>query len=127
MERRALIVDDEPVICRLLSRILARKCWKSVEAHNGREALAAFAAGRFKLVICDVSLGSGVDGVDLAKMLLELEPGLKIAMLTGSIANAQRARAACLGPVMLKPFDSAEIARLLDAASLGQAQARAGI
>ena len=52
---RALIVDDEPTVCLLLSRILARDfdC-QADQAPNGREALVLLARERYDFVLLDL-------------------------------------------------------------------------
>jgi len=52
---RALIVDDEPTVCLLLSRILARDFDCQVDqAHDGREALALLARERYDFMLLDL-------------------------------------------------------------------------
>jgi two-component system NtrC family response regulator len=113
-ERRALIIDDEPAIRRLLTALLARVRWRTVAVCSGKEALNAYAAGSFHCVICDIDLGRGMDGLETVIRLLQFEPGLKVIFITGSAANAARAEATGMGAVMMKPFDPARLLALLD-------------
>jgi DNA-binding response OmpR family regulator len=47
MEDRILIVDDEEMICSVLSQRLTTEGYSCVTAHNGKEALNQFYKDRF--------------------------------------------------------------------------------
>jgi DNA-binding response OmpR family regulator len=102
---RALIVDDEPSILKLLTRILTRGGWNVCCAANDREALEAFKPAYFEIAFVDVNISDGLDGIILARRLRELDPALRIVMMSGEPANAARVEAAGLGTLLRKPFD----------------------
>jgi DNA-binding NarL/FixJ family response regulator len=90
---RILIVDDHETI-RHRVRWLFRNDSNSVceEAATGREAIEK--AGRFRpdLVVLDFSM-PGMDGLEAAKRLKEMNPRLRIVMLTAFKDNELTARA----------------------------------
>jgi CheY-like chemotaxis protein len=80
-----LIIDDEPAIRRVLSRLLAAKGYTVREAGTAAEGIAALGQGEVEVVLCDVMMpgGSGFDFYDAAIRIL---PGLasKVIFLTGA-------------------------------------------
>ena len=72
---RILIVDDDPIIGKMLSRSLSRHDYE-VETFESAED-AGFDAALIDLVM------PGRGGADLAETLRRLLPGLPIAILTG--------------------------------------------
>lgn len=112
--KRALIVDDDLLTRLLLARFLGKKNWDTVAAYCSEKALYYFEAGKFKLAIIDVDLGSGdTAGVELAKKLLELDPDLKIVMTSTDIWNAAVVLNTGLSIFLLKPFDFRKLSSLV--------------
>ncbi len=70
---RILVVDDEPLLCRLMERALADE--HEVETFTrARDALARIAAGeRFDLVLCDLMMPE-MTGMEFHQALLESAP-----------------------------------------------------
>jgi DNA-binding response OmpR family regulator len=96
-----LVVDDEKMICRMLSRILEHEGFTVITAGSGTEALSAVRShsAPIDLLISDMSLG-GMDGPSVAVELLALEPAMKVLFISG---EEQKER--CLGfEFMEKPF-----------------------
>ena len=65
-------------------------------AKNSREALNAFSAGRFQLVLTDIRLDAAMDGIEVARRLKEQEPGLQIVMISNGSGEKEKAKAAGL-------------------------------
>jgi two-component system KDP operon response regulator KdpE len=103
---RVLIVDDEPVLRRLMRRALAGLELEIVEAANGAEALERFASQDFSAVITDVRMPL-MDGLELVSHLRQLDPELPIILVSGSDEVSSRAGARALGAFdfLPKPFD----------------------
>jgi CheY-like chemotaxis protein len=81
--RRALVVEDDPLVC--LSTVDALKSLglSAEGAQNGRQALDLLAArGDFDVIITDVALPD-VNGYDLATEAHRLRPEIKIIVATG--------------------------------------------
>jgi CheY-like chemotaxis protein len=113
--RRALVVDDDEAIRRVLARAIGQSGWAVDVVATGAEALQTFKVGRYNLVMTDIDLGDGLDGITLARQLLTLEPTLRIRLMSGtSSTHVDRAKAAGLGPILEKPFEFQEIAKLLE-------------
>ena len=78
---RVLAVDDEPDIARVVAEALGSEPYETVPAASAQEALDAYAAERFDLVLMDVRLG-GPDGVDALERLRRLDPSALVVMLS---------------------------------------------
>ncbi|WP_136798610.1 sigma-54-dependent transcriptional regulator [Desulfosediminicola ganghwensis] len=84
VEMHILLVDDEPDFSRGLSRLISVE-YPEIQistASSGEEALAAVAGNQVDLVITDLRM-PGMDGITLSKKLLEIQPGIKVVLLTG--------------------------------------------
>lgn len=111
---RALVIEDDDSIRRMLSRCLSQWGWEPVACSSVADARAAFDVRRPELALCDVDLPDG-DGVELARALLAIDPRLRVLMMSGDPANLERAHQAGLSPALLKPFEPAELRALLEA------------
>jgi signal transduction histidine kinase len=97
-----LLVEDESLIAGLITEALADHGYNCLEARDAHEALAiAEKAPRIDLVITDIGLPGGVDGLTLAAQLKSRLPGLKVLFASGH-ADAVHAQGA---PMLQKPFD----------------------
>ena len=65
---KVLIIDDEPNIRMLLSRILELEGYEVLRAQNRAAALAALRNNAVQVVLCDVFLPDG-NGVDMVQEL----------------------------------------------------------
>ena len=81
---RIFIVDDHPVMRRVLRTLLEREADLMIcgEATTAEEALAQAATAEPDLVLIDVSL-PGMSGIELARELQERHPDLPLAMFSG--------------------------------------------
>lgn len=80
--RRALVVEDEPLVASLLSEVLEAAGFQTQTA--GSAALARQAATEFDpdVALLDISLGDGPSGLDLAHVLHEQRPDIALLFLT---------------------------------------------
>ena len=77
---RILLVDDEPAVQTLLAYPLRKDGYEVVSATDGRQALDAFADGRFDLVVLDIMLPK-LDGIEVCRRLRS-KSQVPIIMLT---------------------------------------------
>ncbi len=105
---RALIVDDDPGLRRLFQRYFHSLGWTADAVSGGLEALEAFGAATYRVVVCDVNLGAG-DGIQTAKKLRDMQPSLRVVIASGLPDNIDRARAAGFGHCLRKPFTLDEL------------------
>jgi len=106
----ALVVDDEPLILKIVSTILAPEIDVIAES-RAEAALARIRAGeRFAVILCDLMM-PGITGMDLHDALLEIAPDQARVMVfvTGG-AFTSRAREfldRVSNSTIDKPFNSA--------------------
>ncbi len=116
--RRVLVADDHPVNRRVIELILAQADVETVMAENGVEALDAFRAGHFDLVLMDMQMPV-MDGLTATQeiRLLELTEGrarTPIIMLTANAMpeHVAAGRAAGVDHHLAKPFNATELLAL---------------
>jgi two-component system cell cycle sensor histidine kinase/response regulator CckA len=82
--RTILIVDDEPVVRNLLVSCIAAQGYRALEAVGRAEALelVRFYPETIHMAIIDQTLEDG-NGLDLARELSGLQPGLRVLMTSG--------------------------------------------
>ncbi|MGV3516192.1 response regulator [Luteitalea sp.] len=126
---RALIVDDEPTVCLLLSRILARdfEC-QATEASNGIEALDLLSRERYDFMLLDLLMPimSGLETLQTIRRDEHLQH-LPV-MVMSTVREEARVREAIqlgVGTYLTKPLRPADVATRLNkfVARLGAAGA----
>ena len=113
--RRLLIVDDKDEILNLLRIYFTKLGWEVVSASSGAAALKAFEADRIHVLLADVDLGEEIDGIEVAKRLLDQHPHLKVVMMSGKPENESKVREARIGAFVVKPFDLPNLSNILNA------------
>lgn len=112
-----LLVDDEPIVRRVLAAQLAAKGLLVVEAGNGRDALAALSVRRFDLLITDLQMPE-MDGRELLSRVQEDYPLLRRIVITGYTTMENALEALKLGAIGFapKPIDPQVLSELVDLA-----------
>jgi two-component system cell cycle sensor histidine kinase/response regulator CckA len=123
--RVVLLVDDEPLVCRLAERALAGAGWRVIVADSAEAALEqAEALPLLSLLISDV-LMPGLDGPSLADRLRVVWPALPVLLVSGYVDEALRGRVRERQLELLhKPYTLADL--VARAAALMADSARAG-
>ena len=108
--QRVLVVDDDPRICRLLTRFLTAEGFSVDSAPNGRAMWRALKARPFDLVILDLRLPGGEDGITLARRL-RAESNVSLIILTGKSESVDKVVGLEVGAddYITKPFDRREL------------------
>lgn len=81
---RILIVDDEPLICKQIARILQRYGHETYQAYHGQEAVRLMNSKRFDLALVDYNLPV-MDGLEILHRLREIQPGCVRILVTGML------------------------------------------
>lgn len=102
-----LFVDDEPAIRNSISESLRRLGYTVEMAANGAEALARFEATpeHFALVISDQTMPQ-LTGFDLARRVLQKQPGQRFILCTGfnELLTRERVQEAGIADLVTKPY-----------------------
>jgi response regulator RpfG family c-di-GMP phosphodiesterase len=106
---RILCVDDEPVVLRLMTRLLERSGAEVTTASGPHEALQVFAAERYDLIVTDIRM-PGMDGHAFLAEIRARDPEVPVVVATGhaSLDNAIRALHDGASGMLLKPFTGEE-------------------
>jgi DNA-binding NarL/FixJ family response regulator len=116
---RVLVVDDHPVVRFGLVGLLSRD-FEVVEAATGEQAVER--ASTVDVVLMDLQLGRGIDGVEATLRIRALETPPQVVVLTTYDSDADIVRAVEAGAIgyLLKDCAPEELARAVRTASTGQ-------
>lgn len=118
---KILLVDDEPGMLRYIKTLLEVDDYKVETATTGEEAVQRIEKGlQPDLVLLDV-LMPGIDGLQTLERLRQLQPGVKVVMLSCVSDTRKVVQAMKLGAqdYITKPFQKAELDAVIDL-SLGR-------
>ena len=111
--RRALVVDDAAVMRRFLRDCLDYAGWETVEACGTEEALMLLQTdGPFELLLADLLMPPGPDGLVLIREARARWPGLPAILISGSEAPPGALREGFA--VLRKPVSPTELSAFLE-------------
>ena len=113
-EKRLLLVDDDAVFVKVLNRALSARGFSVVTALDAAGALDALRAQPMEFAVVDLRIGRE-NGRSLIPELLDVQPQLRILLLTGyaSIATAVEAIRRGAHDYLAKPVDADAVVRAL--------------
>ncbi|WP_029212938.1 MULTISPECIES: response regulator [Arsenicicoccus] len=124
MTVRVLVVDDHPVVRAGLRALLAVDARVDVvgEAASGEEALVVARARRPDVVLMDLQLGAGLDGVAATRALRADPDGPRVLILTTYDTDADIVRAVEAGAAgyLLKDTPPATLVAAVERAARGE-------
>ena len=105
-----LLVDDELVIRRVLSRELRAENFSVTAVSSGSEAISALGNTFYDLVITDLTMEE-IDGVDILKATRRVAPLTAVIIITGYDDSKPAREAIRLGvdDFLVKPFEIEEL------------------
>ena len=107
---KILVVDDEPMVLKLLTMQVTRLGYAATGAANGGEALALLAKKNFHLLITDIMMPQ-MDGLVLMQQAMAIQPDLECLVVSGQADLAIAVEAMKLGAVnyIQKPISLLEL------------------
>jgi DNA-binding NtrC family response regulator len=104
---RITVVDDDLVTCELLCEVFTQEGFAVAFAQTGESALEAIAAVRPDVIVSDIRMKGGIDGLALLYQLRREHPAIPVVLITafGSIETAIRAVKEGAFDYISKPFD----------------------
>ena len=113
--RTVLLVEDETEVRNIVRRQLESLGHHVLVAEAATEALLLIKAAEPDILLTDVMLASGMNGVDLAEAATAANPGLAIAFMSGFTAapETQERIRATGAPFLSKPFSTPQLERAL--------------
>lgn len=105
-----MIVDDQNGIRVLLVEVFSSEGYQTFQAANGKLALEIVKKESPDLVLLDMKI-PGMDGLDILKHIKEIDPAMKVIMMTAYGELDMIKEATDLGALMhfTKPFDIDEM------------------
>ncbi|MBU4346167.1 MAG: response regulator [Candidatus Omnitrophica bacterium] len=115
MAKKILVIDDEELIIKSLSRLLEKNGYEVFVAKNGQDAIIMTEEEDFDLILADIRM-PGMNGVDTIQSIYEgLQSNnlkkIPIIFITGYADEKIKRKADILKPIayIYKPFDMVEI------------------
>ncbi len=118
-KKRVLIVDDDPSIRYMLSRVLMDEGYNVMSAANGHQGLEIALTGQIDLVLLDWKMPE-LNGEDTLKELTYVRPTLPVIVITAYPRKQNEGGLNGASAVLQKPLD---FPRLLEAIKMLLAQA----
>jgi DNA-binding NtrC family response regulator len=103
---KVLIVDDEDGTRELCTMILEDLPVKISESNNGTKAWSLFQEEKFDIVVTDMRMPGGLNGLQLAEKILDKHQDIPVLIITGFDEKETILKAMQLGvsDFILKPF-----------------------
>jgi CheY-like chemotaxis protein len=103
-KKNILLVDDDPSVREMLSRVLADEGYFVRAVSNGQEALEVATAKPVDLVLLDLNM-PGLGGWDALKKLTTNDPLLAVIIITAKPNQLFTSLGAGVGALLEKPLD----------------------
>lgn len=110
-----LLVDDDPVFCRVLGQALSRRGYQVDVAKSATDAMAVAMRRLPEQAVIDLRLGDD-SGLTLVRQLLALDRAMRVVVLTGYASIVTAVEAIKLGAThyLAKPADVDDIVAALN-------------
>jgi PAS domain S-box-containing protein len=118
VSRTILVVEDEADVRGIVRRQLESLGHRVLVAEASTEALLLIQGpGAPDLLLTDVVLANGMNGIDLANAARELRPGLPVIFMSGytAVPEAQHRIRETGAPLLSKPFSTPQLERAVNA------------
>lgn len=126
VQKRVLVIDDEPPIRALVAKIVERAGLPVDTARDGAEAIAKLQAHDYSVVVVDLMMPK-VDGfavIEHVKRSGKRHPAVIVAT-AGETASLRRLDASVVHSIVRKPFEIDVLGDLIAAAAAGSADSGA--
>ena len=100
---RVLLVEDQPMLRWYACDALTDAGYDVTEAADAAEAFRALVLEPFDVLVTDIDLGAGPDGLELARYARMAQPGLPVVYATGR-AHVDPAECAPGSRLLAKPY-----------------------
>ncbi len=116
---KIMVVDNEIDICNFVKSFFEVRGFQVVTALNGDEAMAKIPKEKPDLVILDIMMRMGTEGLDYLPKVKQALPGAKVLMITGVDDEASIRKAKDLGaddyitkPLVLEYLESTVLQKI---------------
>ncbi|EMS80001.1 response regulator [Desulfotignum phosphitoxidans] len=114
---KLLFIDDEQTFLKYLAKRMALEGFEVKTTFSGEEGVAAAAKAPFDVAVVDLQM-PGIDGIEVQKLLKDLQPDLPCIVLTGhgSVENALESGKYNAFKFLSKPVDMDTLIQTIQAA-----------
>lgn len=107
---KIMVVDDAAFMRSKCSQLLTQSGYEVVEACNGADAVAKYQQNSPDAVLLDITMPD-MDGVQALKELVNIDPGVKVTMVTamGQQSIVMECLKAGAKDFVVKPFDAERV------------------
>lgn len=111
---KTLIIDDNPLICRYLKKIVLHSDFSTADTvHSGEDALVQVAREEYDFITLDLKMPDGLNGLEILQPLRKKAPRAIIAIITGFLPPEIPYESLRLADtVILKPLDVEIVSKL---------------
>ncbi|RKY80918.1 hypothetical protein DRQ07_05035 [candidate division KSB1 bacterium] len=115
LDKKILVVEDDPILRRFVSDVLTRKGFDVSSAENGKAAMEKINKANFNLVISDLKMEE-MDGLKLLENIKKAAPKTEVVIITayGSVATAVDAMKKGAFDYITKPVELEELDIVID-------------
>jgi DNA-binding NtrC family response regulator len=108
---RALVVDDEPDFLETLDNRLGKRSIDTTGVRSGEEALELMKKKLFDVVVLDIKMPGGIDGIEALREIKKIQPLAEVILLTGHASVETSIEGMKLGAFdyLLKPIKLEEL------------------
>ena len=111
---RVLLVEDEFLLCDMLTEALSEHGFEVYAVANAKDALRHLTCGSpCDILLTDINLPGGIDGAALARIARQLRPGLPVVYASGSYSRIEQLDAVAGAIFVPKPYDADKLCEML--------------
>jgi len=110
---RVLYIEDNALVREITCDLLADDSREIVAVATGEEALSAFEASRFDIVVTDVSLPA-MSGFELVRRVRKMAPTTPVILASGYPIDLEECRLGTQVRTITKPFNAPELEALIE-------------
>jgi len=115
---RILVVDDELDFTETIVNRLKKRHLQAEGVGSGEAAISSLSQGAFDVVLLDIKMPGGMDGIDVLREIKRVQPEAEVILLTGHASIETSIEGMKLGAFdyLLKPIRFDELLDKLSAA-----------
>ncbi len=113
--KKILVVEDEGLVALYLKKVLLEQGFKDIlVAYNGEEAILKAQQSSPDLLLMDIRLGKGINGIDAVKQI-NSEKKIPVIYITASTDEHTHKQALETNPIAIlsKPIETEELKEML--------------
>lgn len=111
MDMRILVVDDEPSLRGMLVEFLTQQGYSVDQAASGETALQMFRQSPYPLVLTDIRMPRGMNGIELLQNIKDIDPACQVIIVTSNVSLDTAIAALRQGAYdyLTRPFEDIEL------------------